>query len=60
MAPIYIYIKMLSDRFVCLVEVLFKACYHVPTSLVDIAGMATWTSIFIYNTTPELFLYIQF
>ena len=51
---------MLSDRFVFLGGVLFKACYHVPVSLADIAGMATWTRNFVYNTTPELFLYIQF
>ena len=40
--------------------VLFKACYYVPASLADIAGMATWTSHFIYKTTPELLLYIRF
>ena len=27
-----------------LVEVLFKACYHVPASLANIAGIATWAS----------------
>ena len=37
---------MLSDRFVFLVGVLFKACYHVPASLANTAGMATWTSTF--------------
>ena len=52
--------KMFSDRFAFLVGVLSEACYHVPASLADIAGMATWTSNFIYNTTPELFLYIPF
>ena len=49
---------MLSDRFVFLVVVLFKVRCHVPASLTDIADMATWTSNFIYNTTPKLFLYI--
>ena len=32
---------MLSDRFVFLVGVLFKAYYHVPASLANTAGMAT-------------------
>ena len=52
--------KMFSDRFAFLVGVLAEACYDVPASLADIAGMATWTSNFIYNTTPELFLYTPF
>ena len=51
---------MLSDRFAFLVGVPFKACCHVPASLTDIAGMATWTNNFTHNTTLELFLYIQF
>ena len=42
---------MLSDKFAFLVGVPFKACYHVPASLTDIAGMATWTNNFTHNTT---------
>ena len=45
---------MFSDRFAFLVGVLSETCHHVPASLADIAGMATWTSNFIHSTTPEL------
>ena len=43
---------MLSDRFVFLVVVLFKVCYHVVASLANIAGVAT-VQVILY-TTPLL------
>ena len=55
LAPILISKCFLTGVFF-LFEVLFKACYHVPASFVDIAVMASCTSSFRYKTTRELFL----